>query len=130
MKDDYPIILTEQQLHGKGFDDTDQEYKDYRENLHNIAIEQEIDHKDKYSKKAYKIVRRWLVFIPCLIIVNGLLKYFMSFLFISDTVMITLIGSTTISVVGLFAIILKGTFNSKLIEASIKNQKVQYSRIN
>jgi hypothetical protein len=123
--------ISNDELLKTGFDGAEIAYKD-RQELENSAIEQLMDLKETYSKKAYRTVSRWLKFIAYIIILNSLFKfapiffpsYFPnSFSVISDSVLMILIGSTTISVVGLFAIILKGTFTSELIEKLANSNK-------
>lgn len=88
----------------------------HRKSLENRAINQLIDHKEDYSKKAYNFASRWMIFISIIIILYMSDRIYHHQPLITDAVLITLIGSTTVWIIGLFAIILRGTFTSKLIE--------------
>jgi len=123
-----PEIVSDAVLAEKGFgtEKTTDYHDNHRKELENDAIKQLISHKENYSKKAYYVVLTWLIFIGLILFLtigSKFLPIFLptyfnnSFSLISDKVLIALIGGTTASVVGLFAIILRGTFNNKLIEA-------------
>ena len=60
-----------------------------------------------------KFVTWWVIFVVILLSINGYLS-FKGFKFLSDAVVITLLSSTTIEILGLFAIVLWNVFPNKI----------------
>ncbi|GAB1264263.1 hypothetical protein [Aurantivibrio infirmus] len=65
----------------------------------------------KYAKKVYVVVIFWLIAIALLVLANGI-TFLDPYFSLSDKVVITILTSTTVTVVGLFATVLKFLFGS------------------
>ena len=64
----------------------------------------DITQREEYAKLIYKLIMWWLVAILGIVLLQGF-GSICGFFSISDKVLITLIGGTTINVLGLFAIV-------------------------
>jgi hypothetical protein len=58
----------------------------------------------RYAKRIYRMLRGWLIFVAFVIIGTGSLER-LQYFSLSDAVLATLIGGTSVTVVGLFAIV-------------------------
>lgn len=74
-----------------------------RGNLENKSLDQDIREREKYTDKIYNLIYKWLQGIGLIILFQGFLPK--KFFYLSDKVLIALIGGTTINVLGLFAIV-------------------------
>lgn len=83
--------------------------------------------KEDFGKKGYTLVKDWLIFVAVMIVANGIFTA-AGGKFISDGVIISLIGGATASIVGLFAIILRSTFSPKLYENIVKEWKINSNK--
>lgn len=68
----------------------------------------DVNNRKKYSSRIYWMVIGWLIAVILIIVGTGFNKVFP--FFISDKVLMTLIGGTTVNVPGLFVIVIKYYF--------------------
>lgn len=80
----------------------EQELK-FREKEHQERID--------YAKKMYGLMRVWLMAIAALILANGL-SVLDNFFVLSDSILMTILTTTTVTVIGLFATVLRYLFVS------------------
>ncbi len=81
-------------------------------NEHLRGLRQDRREREKYADKIFTLVTRWLFGIMVLIILCGLGKSVPIF-HLSDAVLLAIIGGTTVTVLGLFAIVAKYLFPKK-----------------
>ena len=67
--------------------------------------EEDIAHRTKYSRRIFDLVRVWLVSVFGTVVLDGV-----GLVEIDSSVLVALIGGTTVSVVGLFAIVARYFF--------------------
>lgn len=67
-------------------------------------LELDLDLRKEYSNKLYCLIRNWLIAICILLLIHGSLGIY-GYFHLSDKVLITIIGGTTLNVLGLFAIV-------------------------
>ena len=89
-------------------DKTSSGYKPTSEDIKNVQTLQNMELRQQYAAKAFDVVRVWLGVIATILFLQGLSDEF----FLSDTVILALIGSTTAGVLGLPAIVLHNLFPS------------------
>jgi hypothetical protein len=75
-----------------------------RGNLENQSFNQDIIARGKYTERIYNLIRCWLIGIGITIFLQGSCSK-QGFFNLSDKVLVTLIGGTTINILGLFAIV-------------------------
>lgn len=80
-------------------------------------LELDLALRKEYSNKLYCLIRNWLIAIFVLLLIQGSLGT-SGYFTLSDKVLITIIGGTTLNVLGLFAIVAnyifpKSSINSK-----------------
>lgn len=80
-----------------------------KEHLENRDLEQNIEMRPVYARKLYKMAKWWLVFILLFLVAKGVLAA-LDISFLSDVVAVALIGTTTVNVIGLFAVVVKYLF--------------------
>lgn len=91
----------------------------------NTEVELNIKLKKEYSKKIYRFMCIWVIVVFVIIISDSItllrlpINRYISF-DMSDNVLVTLIGGTTVSVIGLVGFIIKGLFPESKIS---KNEK-------
>ncbi len=83
-----------------------------RLSLENEDLRQSIDLRRKHAGTISKLVFWWLGIALSLIVISAFFNYFESPV-LSEKVLIALITGTTASVIGLYAIIIKGIFGRK-----------------
>jgi hypothetical protein len=87
-------------------------YKNDRRELKLKDFEQLINQKRTFSVYIFILVSVWLTMVLGIVIFNG----FGFFNFgLSEKIIITLIGSTTVNILGLLVIVLKYIFNSSIV---------------
>lgn len=74
------------------------------------AEKQKQDLRGKFATWARRIVSSWLIFIAVVLIFVGASNFFYSIAPYSNTVLITLLAATTINVIALSMVIIKGLF--------------------
>jgi len=89
-------------------DNTSSGYKPTVDDIKNVQTLQNMDLRQKYAAKAFEVVKTWLCVIAGILILQSFSNEF----FLSDTVVLALIGSTTAGVLGLRAIVLHNLFPS------------------
>lgn len=96
-----------------------QEEQSYENKKHTEDIadrQQNRIERKKYAKSVYRLIIGWLIGIFVLILLAGTGTTFGSaFFHLSDTVLLAMIGGTTVNVLGLFVIVMRHLFpnNSK-----------------
>lgn len=75
------------------------------------SLRQNIEERKEYAKKIYHLIVWWLVGVFVVLLLNGF--GWLSGFELSDKVLITLIGGTTVNVLGIFAIVANYLFNKK-----------------
>ena len=77
--------------------------KQRREDLVNLQLEQDLTERKKYAGRIFWLIVGWIVAIFAIIVLQGFsAKTGFS---ISDTVLMTLIGGTTINILGIFIVV-------------------------
>lgn len=86
--------------------------------LHRASFVQDIEERKNYAKKLFRLISWWLLGMFVMVVSYGWTdSYFKP----SEKVMLALIGSTTVNVLGLFAIVAKYFFPS--IPPAVKKKK-------
>ena len=65
--------------------------------------------RQKFSNKVFRFLTTWCICVLALILLSGFFDTFK----ISDAVLVTLCGGTTVSAIGLVGFIVQGLFNNK-----------------
>ncbi|MDX1920790.1 MAG: hypothetical protein SFU25_08680 [Candidatus Caenarcaniphilales bacterium] len=88
-----------------------------KKNLENRDLEQSIKFRRELTSKIFRVIKIWLGFIGFIVLLNGakgcgipLTKTVFNW-HLSDNVMIALLGTTTITIIGLFATVTNHFFN-------------------
>ena len=86
-----------------------------KESLISARLKNERDRRDQaarevYSERVYLLAINWIVIVLTILCVDGCVQM-NSYFEVSDNVMITLIGATTATVLGLFAFVMKYLFH-------------------
>ncbi len=84
--------------------------QDRLQNLQINAEKQKQELRGKFATWARRIVSSWLIFIAVVLIFVGAFNFFYSIALYSNTVLITLLAATTINVIALSMVIIKGLF--------------------
>jgi hypothetical protein len=87
----------------KNWDDYDRVGK----KLRNDRYEEDTKHRRNLSTWASFVVSLWLIVVLIILILNT------SYIKLSDTVMVALLSTTTLNVLGMMVIVLKGLFEDK-----------------
>ncbi len=85
-------------------------------------LNQDIKLRKKYSGKLYWLISIWLIAIFALLLLQGFLGRTDVFM-LSDKVLITIIGGTTINVLGLFAIVANYIFPKENVTSRVTKKK-------
>lgn len=85
-------------------------------------LNQDIKLRKKYSGKLYWLISIWLIAIFVLLLLQGFLGI-MGYFNLSDKVLITIIGGTTINVLGLFAIVANYIFPKENVISRVTKKK-------
>lgn len=109
----------EEHLNALTFEDESQ-YSKYQENmlyqkwlkeaLSNQDFAQDIEFRKKLTEKLFDFTRYWAVFIMIFLLISGAICPLLHW---SDNVIMTLLGSSTATIIGLFAIVTKHFFAGK-----------------
>ena len=78
------------------------------ERIRNDQLEQDLTERKQYAKKIYWLIVCWLFILGFIILLQGFLPE--DIFFLSDSVLLALIGGTTANVLGMFFIVLKYLF--------------------
>lgn len=81
-----------------------------RKRLLNISFQQDIEERKKYADKIYKLIVGWLIAIFLLVLINGFCSAFDLFS-LSTAVMTTIVGGTTVNILGIFYIVANYIFH-------------------
>ncbi len=74
------------------------------------SLRQDIQERKKYANKIYKLIVCWLLAIFLLILVNGFFSA-LEWFSLSNTVMTTIVGGTTVNILGIFYIVANYLFH-------------------
>ncbi|MEM7584590.1 MAG: hypothetical protein AAF560_14465 [Acidobacteriota bacterium] len=88
--------------------DEESDYTRQKQELELSEIQSDLEHRKTYSKRIFILVAIWMFAIFGLIVADGL-----AWINISDGVLISLIGGTTLNVIGLFAIVARYFFPNR-----------------
>mgnify|MGYP001549504396 CR=1 FL=1 len=94
---------------------TKEEKTDYdkeRKSLENLQFKEDIEARKSYANKMFVMISVWLSFMILIVMIHGF-GHDKSWFQLSDTVLVTLITTTTGSVLGLFTIIVNYLFKTK-----------------
>lgn len=100
--------------------------------LENADLRQSIKFRRRYSKLIFRLIIRWLQFIGFLVVLNGLNNCYIPFFgvkfprfgwHLTDPVMIAVLGTTTITVVGLFGTVTGHFFNRGVFKVKKEDDK-------
>ena len=107
---DEPDALTQKELSKL---DREKAKIDLQSRLHDLDV-QKAEHRSRssYATKVFNLVICWLVFVAIVTLISGV-KYWEAYYAFSDKVIITLLSTTTVTVVGLFATVLRYLFQKK-----------------
>jgi hypothetical protein len=72
--------------------------------LDNESKKQDIKARRKYAKRIFSLTKWWLVVVASLVVLDGFGSVY-GFFKIEDNVLVTMLGGTTINILGLFAIV-------------------------
>lgn len=81
--------------------------------LQNESEEQKQKLQKEFAKWAKLIVSLWLIFIAILLVAAAATSFFWQSKIFSDKVLITLLTATTVNVLGMVVIVIKGLFANK-----------------
>lgn len=75
-------------------------------------FQQDVDKREEYSNKLFRLISAWIFFVAVVVVIQGLfgntcLPHWFS---LNDSVLIALITTTTASIIGLFVIVAKYFF--------------------
>ena len=100
-------------------DQPDEKYEEEKDELDTQKLEEEISSlaatrelREFYAKRIFRFLCGWSLFVALILIFSGFSSWGFK---LSDTVLSVLTGSTTVSVLGLVVIILKGLFPKQKI---------------
>ncbi len=85
-------------------------------------LNQDIELRKKYSGKLYWLISIWLIAMFALLLLQGFLGI-NGYFNLSDKVLITIIGGTTINVLGLFAIVANYIFPKENVVSRVTKKK-------
>lgn len=85
-------------------------------------LNQDISLRKEYSGKLYRLISIWLIAMFALLLLQGFLGKTDVFM-LSDKVLITIIGGTTINVLGLFAIVANYIFPKENVISRVTKKK-------
>ena len=85
--------------------------REEREQLENDDFAQNIRLRREFARKLFKLACWWVLGILGILIANGILSA-RGLSFLSDAVLLTLIGSTTVNIIGLFTLVVRYLFRS------------------
>lgn len=77
--------------------------------LQYISIRQDIGERKRYANRIFVLIVWWLIGIGVLLLIQGFgLKF--NFFQLSDKIMVTLVGGTTINILGIFIVVVNYLF--------------------
>ena len=82
---------------------------------HLKSLQQDRKMREAYADKIFNLVKAWLIAVGVFLAISGFGNAF-NFFTIEASVLTTLVGGTTLGVVGLFATVAKYLFNEKQIK--------------
>ena len=85
-------------------------------------LNQDLELREKYSGKLFDLIKYWLAAIFLLLLLQGFVGVH-GYFALSDKVLITIIGGTTINVLGLFAIVANYIFPKESSRTRITKKK-------
>ena len=85
-------------------------------------LNQDLELREKYSGKLFDLIKYWLIAIFALLLLQGFAGVH-GYFALSDKVLITIIGGTTINVLGLFAIVANYIFPKESSRTRIIKKK-------
>ena len=85
-------------------------------------LNQDLELREKYSGKLFDLIKYWLAAIFLLLLLQGFVGVH-GYFALSDKVLITIIGGTTINVLGLFAIVANYIFPKESSRTRIIKKK-------
>lgn len=114
-------IISEPQLEEKYATSSFEKYNKEKNQLEIDHLKNELNTQKFLTEDLFKIIKIWFVFIGIVILITGFKLDFISvFPYISinsfnlsDNVLMTLLGSTTVTVVGLYSPVIAHFFNKK-----------------
>ncbi len=98
-------IIIPESMDDPGFDS-----EDFREGLELESLKQDIEHRKLYSGRIFMFVSVWVLLVMFAVFAQG---WSFGQFQLSDKVLMTLIGGTTVNVLGLFAIVANYLFPKK-----------------
>ncbi len=81
---------------------------------HSDGLMQDRNMRKEYADKIYVLVKIWLIAVGVGLLLGGFGQAY-DFFALDDSVLVTLVGGTTLGVIGLFATVAKYLFNEKRI---------------
>jgi hypothetical protein len=82
--------------------------------LNNLDLTHQVKWRNRLTKKFLRLTRKWLVFLGCIVLLEGIhapwVSRYVSF-HLNNNVMIALLTSTTITVLGLFLVATRHVFH-------------------
>jgi hypothetical protein len=81
-------------------------YKDKYDAITLLNFTQNVEARKRYSNRIFITTSGWLISVVCILIAVGL-----GWLKLSDSILIALLGTTTINVLGFFVIVIQYLFN-------------------
>lgn len=72
------------------------------------SLKQDRDQRKQFAERIFLSVQNYMIIIVCLLFVQGFNVLYFS---LSDTVLVTLLGTTTVNVIGIFAFVARYLFH-------------------
>jgi hypothetical protein len=95
----------------------DREYTQKKRELRLQGLEQILRFRREYSERITRLISIWLFVVVSILILQGLALWKFS---LPESVLVTLVGTTTINIIGLLTIIVKFVFSPKDILDTLK----------
>ena len=83
--------------------------------------QQDLEARKKYAKDVFKLVVSWLLAVLVVVLLDGFALEYAAFPLgfdLSDKVMMTLLGGTTVNVLGILAIVVRYLFPTRVVRRS------------
>jgi len=90
---------------------TAQEESLYKARLRGLS--QDIDERKKYAHRTFCLIASWLAAVYLLLLLEGFEGLPRSYFYLDKTVLITVVGTTTASVLGIFIVVMHYLFPAK-----------------
>lgn len=97
-------------------------YNKKRNNLELQSLQQDIEERRKYAHRIFNLVSLWLWIVALVILLHGFGNNHGLFK-LSDSILVTIVGGTTINVLGLFAIVANYLFPKQINKVVDKQSK-------